>query len=155
MWTAIKSLTNLSNQTKYFLIAIIGVGSVGIWLPFLLALLFNKDFPLDSIPINLTTFYVSIYFAGCVDFILKKIDDIGASNKKSTILNIVALLLVSIALIVATILLSINNQIIIPTILSAIGTGIALRLWWVANIDNPNFDESIRDEAEKKHGNNW
>jgi len=149
------SKMTLSIQAKYFFIAIIGVGSIGIWLPFLLALPLGKSIPPDSIPINLTTFYVSIYFGGCVDFMLKQIDDIENSNRKSTILNILALILLSFALIITTVWLSINDYITVSILLSLIGVFIALRLWWINNTENPNFDEKIRVEAEKKHGNSW
>jgi hypothetical protein len=144
----------ISIQAKYFLIAIIGIGSMGIWLPFLMAYVVSKEIPLDTIPINLTTFYISIYFAGCVDYILARLGDMQ-SNTKSVFLNMIALIILSFALIISTVWMSINGKIVFPTLIAIVGTVIALILWWKNNTENPNFDERIRDEAEEKHGKKW
>ena len=144
----------ISIKAKYFTIAVVGIGSMGVWLPFLMAYVVSKDIPLDSIPVNLTTFYISIYFAGCVDYILAKFDDTN-SNGKSAFMNALGLIIFAFALIIATVWMSINGKILLPTVISAIGTIIALVLWWNNNNENPNFDERIRNEAEEKHGKKW
>lgn len=146
---------NISLQTKYFLIAIITVGSIGIWLPFLLAVPLNKELDLSSIPLNLTTFYVSIYFAGCVDLILKHIDGEDKIRTKSQVLNMIFLILLSVALIITTVWTSISGQVVVPVFLASVGTIIALRLWWLSNIENPSFNDQIRKEVKIKHGNDW
>jgi|TARA_B110000037_G_scaffold219893_1_gene286095 predicted neutral ceramidase superfamily lipid hydrolase len=144
----------LSLKLRYFLFAIIVIGSIGVWLPFLLAALLDKKVELNSIPINLTTFYVSIYFAGCVDFILKKIDSVDHKTK-SHAFNMVMLIVLSIVLIIATIWTSISKYIFIATLLAACGCVIALRLWWINNTENPNFNEIIRNEGMDIHGKKW
>ena len=146
---------SISVQAKYFWIAIVCVGSIGIWLPFLLALPLKQSVGVDTIAINLTTFYISIYFSGCIDFMLKQFDNIEHSNKKSKILNIIFLILVCFALIISTIWLSVLKYITIPIILSMVGCFIALRLWWITNLDNPTFDEYMRTEARNNHAQNW
>lgn len=146
---------NLSVQAKYFWIAIVCVGSIGIWLPFLLALPLNQIVSIDTIAINLTTFYISIYFSGCIDFMLKQIDNIEHPNTKSNLLNIVFLILLCFGLIISTIWLSVLKYTALPIILSSIGSIIALRLWWITNLDNPTFDEFMRTEAKNNHAKNW
>jgi uncharacterized protein YacL len=146
---------NLSVQAKYFWIAIVCVGSIGIWLPFLLAIPLKQTVDVNTIAINLTTFYVSIYFSGCIDFMLKQIDNIEHSNTKSKLLNIIFLILLFIALIISTIWLSVLKYVTLPIILSGIGSVIALRLWWITNSDNPTFDEFMRKEAKNNHTKNW
>jgi magnesium-transporting ATPase (P-type) len=145
----------LSLHVRYFIFAIIIIGSIGVWLPFLLAELLGKTVELNSIPINLTTFYVSIYFAGCVEFILKKIDSQDQSNVKTHAFNMVMLIVLAITLIISTIWMSISEHILGSIILASIGCVIALRLWWVNNHDNPNFNEVVRSQGNKIHGNTW
>lgn len=146
---------NLSVQAKYFWIAIVCVGSIGIWLPFLLAIPLKQTVDVNTIAINLTTFYVSIYFSGCIDFMLKQIDNIEHSNTKSKLLNIIFLILLFIGLIISTIWLSVLKYVTLPIILSGIGSVIALRLWWITNLDNPTFDEFMREKAKNNHTKNW
>ena len=145
----------MSVQTKYFIFAIIVVGTIGIWLPFIIAVPLDKDVPISAIPISLTTFYISIYFAGCVEYVLKIIDDFETNNAKSKVLNIIGLILLSLVLTLTTIWLYVENEILISTILALIGVAIALRLWWINNSNNPTFNERIRGEGNSKHGKNW
>lgn len=135
--------SDLSVLTKYFIIAIILVGSIGVWLPIILSIGLKKPLQFHEIPINLTTFYVSIYFGGCVDSILKLLDT-KKDNGKSIVLNLVGLILVSIFLVVATVWLNIEGLFWIALFLAIVGTVIALRLWWNNNVDNPLFVD-IRD----------
>lgn len=146
---------NLSVQAKYFWIAIVCIGSIGIWLPFLLAIPLDQTISINTIAINLTTFYISIYFSGCIDFMLKQIDNIEHGNRKSKLLNIIFLIILCFGLIISTIWLSVLNYIAVPIILSVIGSFIALRLWWITNVDNPTFEEFMRTEADNNHGQNW
>jgi hypothetical protein len=145
----------MSVQSKYFVFAIIVVGTIGIWLPFILAIPLDKDVPVSAIPINLTTFYISIYFAGCVEYMLKILDDLEVHNIKSKVLNIIGLILLSLALTLTTIWLYVEKEIFISTVLATIGAIIALRLWWINNTNNPTFNERVRSEGNSKHGKNW
>jgi len=140
--------SNLSVLTKYFLIAIILVGSIGVWLPIILSIGLKKPLQFQEIPINLTTFYVSIYFGGCVDSILKLLDT-KKDNGKSIVLNLVGLILISIFLVVATVWLNIEGLFWIALFLAILGTVIALKLWWDNNVDNPLFVD-IRDKRTSR-----
>ena len=145
----------MSVKLKYFIFAIILIGSIGIWLPFILAIPLEKEAPISAIPINLTTFYISIYFAGCVDYVLRIIDDFETPNPKSKMLNIIGLILLAFALTLITICLYVENKLFYSTILASIGVVIALILWWINNSDNPTFNERIREEGKMVHGKNW
>lgn len=146
---------SFSIQAKYFWIAIVIVGSMGIWLPFILASLLDKELDINTIPINMTTYYVSIYFAGSIDLILKYIDDEDRAYSKTRVLNMIGLILLSIFLIISTIWMNVSGMFTLPLILSIIGVGIALYLWWISNKQNQSFNEVIRSEANSKHGKNW
>lgn len=145
----------MSIQTKYFIFAIIVVGTIGVWLPFLLAIPLNKEVPVSAIPVNLTTFYISIYFAGCVEYVLKIIDDDESDSTKSKLLNIIGLILLSFILTLTSIWLYVENEIAISTVIAMIGVVIALRLWWINNSTNPTFSEKIRNETKAIHGKDW
>lgn len=147
---AITHIRENKAQSYYFLIAILIIGSIGVWLT---PIVFGKFNP-SKFSINLTTYYTSIVVAGCMDFILKKVDS-DSSNSKSQILKALFWLLIVIFWIWLTIELSSKNHIVLPLILSILGTLLSYSLWWHNNLDNPNFSEKIRTEGRKKHSNNW
>jgi hypothetical protein len=139
------------NQLLYFVIAILIIGSIGIWLPPLL----EGKMDLKSFSINLTTFFTSIVVAGSMDFVLKSIDS-DAENLKSKFLKSVGGLLATIGWIVLILVfLTINKWITIPLIMACLGTIVSLKLWWDNNLDNPIFNEKIRKETKETHGKNW
>lgn len=153
----LKEMGNFSSiQTRYFWIAVILIGSAGIWLPIVLSLALGEDLNRSEIPMNLTTFYISIYFAGCVDGIFKTIDLLD--NKydiKSKLLNIILLILISFFLVITTVWLSVKNHFWVPLALSVIGAIIGLWLWWDNNTENPTFNDRLREEARETHGQKW
>lgn len=141
-------------QTKYFWIAIILIGTIGIWLPLLL----GESITLKEIPMLFTTYYVSIYFSGCLDSVMNKIKEMKTSNQHelvSRFLDVIGLIILSIALVVATILLNKSKYHEIAIAISLVGTIIALFLWWKNNTENQTFDQFMRDGATDKHGKTW
>lgn len=129
----------MSLQTKYFLIAVISIGSIGIWLPIGIEALVDKTVTFHSIPPNVTTYFVSILFAGCIDYFLSKLRQLSANGIASVFINLIALVLLSFALVVGAVILNVFKQDGISLFVGLIGVGIAFRIWWIANIDNPNF----------------
>ncbi|MBF01202.1 MAG: hypothetical protein CMP77_14685 [Flavobacterium sp.] len=145
-----------SLKTKYFWIAIVFIGTVGIWLPVILALALSEEVVTEEIPINLTTFYIAIYFAGCVDSIFRHIDILDNKYElKSKIFTIIILILLLILLIISTVWLKIKGQGNIALFLSLIGSFIGLSFWWYNNKDTPTFSDKIINESNETHGNNW
>jgi hypothetical protein len=148
-------IPKLSVRLKYFLIAIIGFGSIGIWLPFVLAIPLGKEVPFSSVSINSTTFYVSILFAGCVEYILNLFDKPELTTHKSHALNVIAMLIFGFVLTISIIWLYVEDILFWSTVLAFLGVLISLRLWWVNNSNNPTLNEVIRKEANDKHGEKW
>ena len=133
----------LSNQAKYFWIAIVIIGTIGIWLPIIFELAGGEPVTWFNLPLTFTTYYIAIYFSGCVDSMLKLFDEV-VEEPKSKLLNFIFMILVSIALLIFTIWLNLNDKFILPLMLSLMGTVIALKLWWENNEENPTFGEIIR-----------
>jgi hypothetical protein len=145
-----------SIQTKYFWLAVILIGSAGVWLPLILSVALNQPIDWSETPLNLTTFYISIYFAGCVDGIFRTVDILENKHDiKSKLINIIALILLSIALVISTIWLSVKDYFWVPLLLSLLGAFLGLKLWWKNNTDNPTFNDEIRKEGDFIHGNTW
>lgn len=139
------------NQLLYFIIAILVIGSIGIWLPPLL----EGKMDLKSFSINLTTFFTTIVVAGSMDFILKSIDS-DSKNLKFQFLKSIGGLITSIGWIVLILVfLIVNKWLVTPLIMACIGSIAALILWWHNNLDNPIFNEKIRSEGKKIHGKKW
>jgi O-antigen/teichoic acid export membrane protein len=144
----------LSNVLKYFLLAIIFFGSAGVWIPLLIAWLRDMDFDIQSMPVSITTFYISIFFAGCMESILTRIDE-AATNLKSHILDMLSLIFGAIILVFSTLWMNAGGALVAPLLMSVFGTVLALKLWWKNNRNKPTFNEIIRTEADENHGNNW
>lgn len=152
----LKSVINFSLiETKYFWIAIVLIGTIGIWLPFLL----GSKVKMSEISILFTTYYISIYFSGCLDSVINKIRNLKRHDQNDDIikrfLNIIALILGAIGLVVATILLNKNGFYGFATLVAIIGTLISLSLWWKNNWEDKTYDQRLRDEVNNNHGNNW
>ena len=64
----------MSLKTKYLIFAVLGLGSIGVWLPYILAGLLNENHDIRHLPINLTTYFLAIYIVGCLDMILQQFD---------------------------------------------------------------------------------
>lgn len=149
-------LPPISLQLKYLGLAVIVMGSMGIWLPFILSALLNVESPIDMLPINLTTFYVSLVFAGCVESILKYIQNSdNLSDIKHNAINMIGLILLVFAFIIATVWMTLKSQFILPLSFSIAGTIIAISLWWKNNKNNEDFNDEIRQEGRRIHANNW
>lgn len=149
-------LPSISLQLKYLIIAVILMGSMGVWLPFILSILLDVESPIDMLPVNLTTFYVSLIFAGCVESILKYIqnsDDL--SDVKHNAINMIGLILLVFAFIIATVWMTLKSHFILPLLFSIVGTIIAINLWWKNNRSNEDFNDKIRREGRSIHSNNW
>lgn len=136
---------------KYFVFAILIFGSVGIWLPFII----GQEFKLNNLPINLTTYFVSILFAGGFDLILQYIDNDKDSKTKSKVLDIVVILCLSSVLIYYIIKLGLEGNLLLSIPLAFVGTLISFKIWFNSNKDKPTFNEILREEGKNKHGKGW
>lgn len=142
-------------QTKYFWIAIVAIGTIGIWLPFLL----GSDLKLSEIPILFTTYYISIYFSGCLDSVIYKIKNFKSEDQNEVLikrfLNVIALILGAIVLVISTILLNKNEHYWWSLSVALLGTVISLSLWWKNNWEDQSYYQNIKEDIEENHGNNW
>ncbi len=129
----------MNSQAKYFLIAVVFFGSIGIWLPVAIEALVNNKITFHNIPPNVTTYFVSILFAGCIDYFLSKIRELNINGITSVFFNLIFLSIVGIGLAVGAVICNINNKDLLSLLLGIIGLIIAYRIWWLANVNNPNF----------------
>jgi hypothetical protein len=132
----------MSIKTKYFLIAVVLIGSIGIWLPIGLELLIEKKVTFHNIPSNTITYFVSLLFAGCIDYFLGKIQQLNIDGIIGVFFNLISISLLGIALVVGAIVLNIYKYDLYSLILGLIGIFISYRIWWIANEGNPNFTPS-------------
>ena len=63
--------------------------------------------------------------------------------------------LISFIIVIATIWLTLENHIFIPSIIALAGTLIALLLWWNNNKTKPTFNEVLRKEGNEIHTKKW
>lgn len=129
----------MSLQTKYFIYAVIMIGSIGIWLPIGMEALIKHQVDFHNIPPNVTTYFVSILFAGCIDFFLSKIRKLNYEGIASIFMSILGIGLLGVALVTASVILNVYNCDKLALIIGLIGVVVAFRIWWLANVDNSNF----------------
>ena len=123
-------------RIKYFWLAVVGAGSAGIWLPLFIALFKDiRKYPFTEIPPNLTTYFLGILMAGCIDQGLKLFED-EANRSKSEFLNIIIVLCITFFLLLTSVLGSINEQYIVASAASVVGVALAIKVWWNVNISS-------------------
>ncbi|SKA13762.1 hypothetical protein SAMN04488128_1021031 [Chitinophaga eiseniae] len=132
----------MSIKAKYFFIAVIIMGSIGIWLPIILEAIIEKKVTFHNVPPNVTTYFVSLLFAGCIDLILGKINKLNINGLVNVILNILFILLLGLGIVVGAILLNIYKYDFWALLLGIVGLLISYRIWWIANDGNPNFSNT-------------
>lgn len=135
----IKYIRELSIKTKYFLLAVVIVGSIGIWLPILIECIFLKKITITSIPQNVITYFITILFAGSIDYFFSQLKKLKVDGLASIFLDLIGLLLLSLAIVLTGVFLSVYNHSFWSLFVGFVGVIIAYRIWWLANVDNPNF----------------
>jgi predicted neutral ceramidase superfamily lipid hydrolase len=143
-------------QAKYFWIAIVFAGSAGIWLPLLIELVVEKKITFHNIPQNVTTYFVSLSFAGCIDLFLSKIRKIDLEGIANYFLNIIIISVISLLIVGCSVVLNIKGYDLYALIFGLIGVAISYRIWWLSNTDNPNFtpaNVSLGGDASKQLNN--
>jgi hypothetical protein len=126
---------NKKIRIKYFWVAVIGAGSAGIWLPLLIASFKGiSNYKFTEIPPNLTTYFLGILMAGCIDQGLKIFED-EANRSKSEFLNIIIVLCLTFLLLLLSVLGSIFEYHFVASIASIIGVIFAIKVWWNVNIN--------------------
>ena len=126
-------------RAKYFIIAVIIIGSIGVWLPIGLEALIERKVTFHNVPSNVITYFVSLLFAGCIDYFLGKIRQLNIDGLISVFFNLIFIALLGISLVVGGIILYIFNYDGWSLVLGIIGVLISYRIWWIANENNPNF----------------
>lgn len=142
-------------QTKYFLIAVIGFGSIGIWLPIGIEALVDKKVTFHNIPPNVTTYFVTMIFAGCIDYFLSKLRSLSYQGLASVMFNLIGLNMACFALVVGAIILNIYSYDGLALLVGIVGVIVAYVLWWIANIGNPHFssDTTLGGDPNRALGN--
>jgi len=121
-------------KRKYFWLVIIGAGSSGIWLMFLVGLINGLDDSFyKSVPSNLATYFLGILITGCIDKGLMLFEN-SNSRSKNEFLNIIIVISVTFLLLLFTILTSLKAMHWLAFVLSIIGVVLALMVWWNINI---------------------
>ncbi|WP_281324377.1 hypothetical protein [Flavobacterium sp. IMCC34518] len=129
----------MGTRSKYFFIAVVLIGSVGIWMPIGLEALIEKQVTLNKIPSNVTTYFVSLLFAGCIDYFLNKVRDVNIDGVINVFFNLITIVILGLGLVIGSILLNIYHHDFYSLFLGIIGVLISYRIWWIANETNPNF----------------
>lgn len=129
----------MSIKAKYFLIAVVIIGSIGIWLPIGLEALIEKKVTFHNVPSNVITYFVSLLFAGCIDYFLGKIRQLNIDGLISVFFNLVFIALLGLGLVVGAIILNIFKLDGWSLFLGVIGILVSYKIWWIANDNNPNF----------------
>ena len=121
------------------------VGTLGITIPFVIDFVYKENNMFHNIPLRLTTYFISVLFAGSLDYFLRSLK----KNKGpiSDFLISIALILTSIVLVVFSIIAHYNYHDGIAYFLSISGVILAWVVWWLANNDNPKFEDSPPEVA--------
>jgi hypothetical protein len=150
-------MRNLSIKSKYFLLAVVLIGSIGVWLPILVERIFLGKITISSIPQNIITYFITILFAGSIDYFFSQLKKLKLDGIASVFLDLIGLLLLSLAVVLVGVFLSVYNYTAWAILIGLFGVAVAYRIWWIANIDNPNFypkpESSLGNDPSKALAN--
>lgn len=130
----------LANIFLYFLIAIIIVGTIGIWLPTLLQYFKNETISELDLLQNSVTYFITIIVAGCVDIILNVLRKSKHKNIPGVILLMILFILISIGLVIVSSITIINKNLNLSYWLVSFGVAIAWSFWWISNWNRSELD---------------
>ncbi len=135
----LKMKPEVLNKLLYFLIAIVLIGSIGVWIPQVFYLIDEKPIELKILFQNLTTYYIAIIVVSCTDLALQIIRNISWTNKIGKIL------LLTLTGIISVILFTINCYALWKNKPNAIyfimiGVAVAYILWWISKKDSDTFN---------------
>lgn len=123
----------LFNVILYFFIAIIIVGSIGIWLPALLQFFKNNSISNWDLFQNMVTYSTTIIVAGCIDIILSKIGDRKLENIRGVVLLMLFLIMTTFVIVIISTITIIEKNFEVSIWLCSIGVLLAWVLWWFSN----------------------
>jgi len=127
---------------RYFIAAVVFLGSCGIWLPPIIAGYSDVDFGLKDFTPNIITYFCSILFAGGIDNglkISKAINEREFDSIMPTLWNTLYILIGTIIFAWIVIHLHVNKHDIWSFILGIVGMIISWLIWWFVNRNNPNI----------------
>lgn len=120
------------NLLLYFFIAVILIGSMGIWLPILLGFLNGDDCNMFTVVQNSTTYFISIAVSGCVQLTAQTLKG-NSRNKLGYILLFILIILIFIAFVVFNSIQTHRSVLDFTKWITSIGIIGAYILWWVSN----------------------
>lgn len=133
-------MKNFVNLLLYFILVVIAFGTSGVWMPVIINRLGNKPNRLEDIYQNISTYFISIIAAGCIDLILSLINNKRVINKTGVVLLILIVLFGSLFLVGIDFYFIINGKIASAELSITIGTLIAFLLWWISNLSNDKIN---------------
>ena len=124
---------------KYFLLAVVIMGSIGVWLPILLTLYSGNIIDATNVIQNIITYFVTIIFAGCIDYFFSKLKTLNKDRLAESFLNIVIIILVCFGITITGVSLNISGKTNMALLLAIIGVISSYIMWWLANRSNSHF----------------
>ncbi|WP_423128096.1 hypothetical protein [Gaoshiqia sp. Z1-71] len=126
-------MKNFINLLLYFILAVVFFGGSGIWMPLVLNKISNKVSEPGFIFQNISTYFIAIIAAGCIDLILITTNSTRIKNKIGLILLILIILFGSLFLIGIDFYWIMNDHLDKARYAFIIGIFLAYTLWWVSN----------------------
>lgn len=146
------------NLIVYFLLTIVGCGSLGVWFPMLLDWFAHdpknpnilSDATNKGMPNNIITYFLSIFLVSLIDRILYVIDKEDYKHRKTEIF-------ISIVIFIAVAYFVLNsfrflrmNDLASANKYALIGAAISFIVWWIAN-----YQDTKTDPYSALGGNNF
>ena len=126
-------------KISYFILAILLVGSMGVWVPALHDYDEHNTMIWHSIPLNLGTYYIAMLFGGSIEHFLSKYRRIDLDGVGPLFLNILWVLVLSVGSFLFLNRCYNKGDDFTALFIGIVGTVGAWIMWWTANEDNPNF----------------
>jgi hypothetical protein len=132
---------------KYFVFAIMFIGSMGVWLPACQEHDKNGTVDFHGLPANLGTYYLPIVFAGCFDLFLSKYKKMNRDNIGVLFINVVIVLVLSVGSFLILNRFHNRSEDGLALLTGIVGMLCSWFVWWSANEGNPNFESGGTSET--------
>jgi uncharacterized BrkB/YihY/UPF0761 family membrane protein len=136
------------NLILYFLIAVVGFGSIGVWLPMFIDWFANtsddsttfSETTNKSTPGNIITYFLSIFLVSLIDRILYVIDKENYKHRKTEIFISLLVIVAVIYFVLKSFKYLRMNDLESANTYALLGASVSFVIWWIANYQDKKTD---------------
>lgn len=126
-------MRNLVNNIIYFVLAILLIGSMGIWIPPIIEKVGTGNWDYFNALQNTSTYFITILVAGCIKLVARIVNHGKGKNPLGIILILLLIIVVAIGAVVGACFAIYFKSQFWAELIAISGTLAAYTMWWISN----------------------